>query len=417
MDNYRDDKNQLTGQQTDSGTNAAGEDAFGTQRFYADQGGSREQDVYQAAYQAVQQMPKPKKNKTVPMIMLVLGFLGLLAGIAVIFLAEKGNVLEKGEPVDVYLAEETDQYVYAPVQYLTESVAYYEAMDHLQFYISFDEEWNPAVICIHDDDIAAYRPYIDWLYTEEEENGPEQIQLTGYAQPFDEELKKLVIEGFSDNMGEGYVDEANFQDWFGVYYVQLGQKNSAYGVSNIGIYILVGSLALVIIGGAVLYEKPQMISGASVNGPEVQHTNPLLGILGALLGALVGGLLWTIISIWGYVSGWIGVFIIVFASTGYKILAQKEDFLGKFVSLVFGLLVIIPATYVTYAWSYYTLLNENVSGYTSFFRALTELPVYMDSYELWDYFTQDMVMGYWFIVIAGIVLIINYFTERKKKNK
>ena len=67
------------------------------------------------------------------------------------------------------------------MQYMTESVAYLEAVESMQYYITFDSEWNPAVICLYDSDVATYQPYIDWLYTEETEGGPEEIKVTGYS--------------------------------------------------------------------------------------------------------------------------------------------------------------------------------------------------------------------------------------------
>lgn len=381
-----------------------------------------EVNPYESANQEYQQaeMPKPekKKNKVPGIVLMALGLAGIICGIVVILMGNHATVLEKGEPVDIYQAEKTDEYVYTYAQYMTESVAYYEAMDNMQFYIAMDADWSPSVVCLHANELSTYQPYIDWLYSESYENEPEEIQITGYAQPFDDELKALVIEGFEYDFGEGYVDMDNFSEWFGDYYLQIGQKNGAYNISNAGIILMLVAIVLIVIGGAMVYEpvKPAAEEVTYGSNPVIADRKGGigLGLLGALLGAVVGGLLWTVIGALGIVSGWIGILIILFAYTGYKILSRRADKIGMAISLIFSILIVIPATYLVYGWSYYCAVNESMSGFTPLFRALLEMPGYMERFELWGDFFGDVVTGYIFMIIAGAYML---FANIGKKNK
>lgn len=362
-------------------------------------------DTFNESYQ--QQMAKPPKKKiSVPgIVLLVIGVVTLLFGIGVLVLGNNISSLEAEEPVDVYLADETDQYVYTPVQYMTESVAYYSDMESMQFYIALDEEWNTVVVCIHDDDIEEYQPYIDWLYTDAEVGGPEQIEILGYAQPMDAELEALVLEGFVEIFGEGYLDSANFEEYFGEYYIQVGQKNGAYQFSNWGILFLVLGGILAIIGGAMLYHKSNQQDEFAGSSIVVYERNVVWGILGAFLGALLGGVIWAVVNILGYISGWIGVLIVFFAYTGYKILSKRNDNFGFIVSILLGIVMIFVATYVAWGWSYYQMINESVSGYTTFGRALVELPAFLESVDGWGDFVGQLFQGYGFMLVASFYLL------------
>lgn len=358
---------------------------------------------------------KKRNRKRVPgIILLVLGVLVMIVGILTIALGSNASSLEQEAPVDIYEANATDQYVYTQVQYLTESVAYYEAMENMQFYIALDKDWNPTVVCLHTDEIQAYQPYIDWLYSESYDNEPKETRMVGYSQPIDEELKQFVLEGFEENFGEGYVDEDSFADFFGEYYVQIGQKNDVYHFANAGIILLLVGIVFIVIGVSMLYEKPQQEEN-HVSGPVIEDkSNKGLGILGALLGALLGGLLWTVIGVMGYVSGWIGILAVCFAYTGYKMFAKEESTFGVIISLLFSVIVITPATYLTWGWTYYQILNEDISGYTTLLRALTELPQYMTAIDGWGDLVSDIVIGYAFMLVAGIYWLIGNGRNRKK---
>lgn len=370
-------------------------------------------DQFEAApgqYTYVPKEPPKKKNKIPGMIVLALGVVLLIAGIAIFFVSANTDKMESGEAIEIYYATETDQYSFCKMQYMSDSIASYDALENLQFYFSFDDEFVPVIICMHNDDLPRFEPYIDAFYSEDDEDLPKQMTVTGYAQPIDSDLKEIAIECFTEIFGEGYVDEGNFEDWFGSYYLQIGQKNSAYGVSNVGIGLLLAAIILIVIGGVMVYEKPETYA----NSPFVQETHTGLGILGALLGAMLGGLLWTIVGVLGYIHGLIGILIIIFALKGYEILARKSDVFGMVISIIFGLLVIIPATYLFYGWDYYCMLNEHVSGYTNLWRALTEMPAFLTQNDAWGDFIADVGQGYLWLIVAAVLNFASLFSNKKK---
>ncbi len=357
----------------------------------------------------------PKKNKAPGIILLVLGAVLLLGGLGVMFFGTKGNPFGEEESIDIYDATEVDEFVYAPVQYMTDYAAYYESMENMKFYIAIDEEWNCAVVCIHDDDIEDYEEYIDWLYEESWDNPPEPAYIEGYAQEFDRELKELIIEAFEYDFGEGYVDLDNFEEYFGPYYIQVGGKNSAFGMSNIGLALAIVGLVLAVIGAVKLLKKPEQapVPGNYTSGPIIEEPqgNILLGIVGAVIGAALGGLIWAVIGILGYIVGWVGVLTIVLSYGGYKLLARKGGALGVFISIVLSIAAIFAGHYMAWAWTYYKAMNESIGGFTSLGRSVMELAPYLDRTDGWGDFATDLVKGYGLMLVAGIYFLL---ANRKK---
>lgn len=417
----------------------------------------------------------------------ICGVIAILAGAALVIYAGLGNRFEKEEPKDIVNVKAADVYAYAPVQYMTEAFAFYEANHQLQFYLAFDNEWNTSVVCVKDSDLSYYQPYIDWLYSDSYENEPEMMYVTGYSQRIDPELEQLVIGMFEAHFGPDYVDSSNFENWFGRYYLNVGQKNAAYEYSTGGIVLLVMGILVTVLGVAMMRKKqeaPQpgiasagqpgsnpydpygytgtdsrytgytgtgdgytgaaagyagttasgyadasgmypsgQYAGAGAAGTLYTEPKPVrrgMGILGAFCGALLGGIIWAVIGALGYVSGWIGLLIIWLAVKGYTLFTQEEDKIGWALSIVFGLLIIAPATYAANAWIYYQQLNESIPGYTSLWDAFVQLPAYLTEYNEWGTLIENLVMGYLFAGVAAIYLGIGAFSEKhreKRENK
>jgi len=367
-------------------------------------------EQYWANMSSTPQPKQPEKKSKVPaIIVLAIGVVLAIAGLFIIFSAEHFNVREEAEPVDVYFAKETDEYSFALIQYMTEPVAYYESMERVQFYIAFDVDWNPALICVHDDELDTYMPYIEWLYSDSYENEPKQLQVTGYAQPIDEELAGHLVAGYNDTFGEEILSETNYTQWFGGYFLQIGQKNSAYGVSKIGVYVLGVAVILLVVGSILLYERRNV---AEESGPIIQESNLVLGILGAAFGAILGGLLWAVLAALGYYSGWLGILMIAFAYCGYNLFEHKMPIFGGIISLVFSLAMVVAASYFGYAWSYYCSLNESINGYVPLWRAIKDLYPYMVTNDLVKTFGWDLVKAVGFIIVAFFYVL---FTNTVKK--
>lgn len=131
-----------------------------------------------------------------------------------------------------------------------------------------------------------------------------------------------------------------------------------------------------------------------------------------VLGALLGGILWAVIRCLGYISGWIAALIFIFSQAGYRKLSGKDDKFGIIISVIFGLLVIIPATYFSYGFGLFQSLNEY--GHFTYLEVLGDLPLYMERYELWGEFAGNLAMGY---VITGIIAVVMLVGNKGKKAK
>lgn len=369
-------------------------------------------------YKGDKTMGEPTKK--IKPLSIVCFLVAAIFGAASIFFLFFGNVPSKteaqGEPVDVYYATEQDEPVYLTMQYMTESVAYLEAVESMQYYITFDSEWNPAVICMYDSELEAYQPYIDWLFTPATTGGPEEIKVTGYSVPYDEELKQFVMEYFNAMVGEEAATEENFEDYFGSFYLTTGQSSGSFETFNIGIYCLLGVVAFIIIGVAVSYNNLKSASDAEAsNYLEVHKTYKGRGVLGALLGALLGGVLWAAIGALGYISGWIGVLIVLFATTGYRIFAKEESGFGTVISVIFSWIVVLPATYFAGVWSFYQELNKSLSEYIPLSRAFLGFGEYLTKTDNWGSMIYNIVIGYVFMLFAGAYNVSSVLKRKKEE--
>lgn len=155
------------------------------------------------------------------------------------------------------------------------------------------------------------------------------------------------------------------------------------------------------------YTAGSQYGGSNVGSPIIETGNRPLGVLGAALGAIAGGVIWTLIGILGFVSGWISVLIFFMARFGYKLLGKVQDTFGNVISVIFGLIVIFPATWAAYAYSVWKALNETVSiGHFSYMEVVTDLAFYMERHDLWGNFAANLAMGYGFTVLVAIFYLI-----------
>ncbi|MBQ7780605.1 MAG: hypothetical protein IJ405_01085 [Lachnospiraceae bacterium] len=147
--------------------------------------------------------------------------------------------------------------------------------------------------------------------------------------------------------------------------------------------------------------------------PVIEKPHRMRGVLGALGGALLGGVAWTLIGCLGYVSGYIAILIFILANGGYKLLSKKSDTFGVIVSVIFGLITIIPATYCSFAFSVLKALKENLSGHFTYGEVLMDLPMYMDRYDWWGDFWGNLAQGYIFTIVVAIFFIVDAVKKRK----
>lgn len=158
-------------------------------------------------------------------------------------------------------------------------------------------------------------------------------------------------------------------------------------------------------------------TGTTINSPIIEESKKGIGFVGALIGAIIGGIIWTIIGCFGFISGWIAVLIFFLAQFGYQKLAGKLDKFGVIVSLVLGLLIIIPATYASYGYLFYKDLNDAFSNRFTYWEVIADLPLYMERYESWGRFFGNLGLGFLFTGVAAIYVGASALKDKKLTGK
>lgn len=364
----------------------------------------------------INEREKGLKQLGVGAVLFVAGLLILAAGIVY-------GLRETSKPTALYQAAE-DDYAYTRIRYLSESFAYYDQMEGMQFYLAFDSILQPAVICFHNDDRELFQPYIDSLFgLNDEEELPEYMAL-GYAKPFDRELKQYAMEALYEIYGlesDGEDLTELFQDYFEGYYIQIGANKSAFRFFQIAALCLAVGLGAIFLGMIHYRAWTDFLKELGNQGnPEVpagrkQASRPV-GMLGALLGAVMGGLLWTVVgtlSSYKFLNFWVGLVLYFLSYSVYGFWRQREELIRYIAALVCSLLAMITATYLQWTWIYYSDANGGVFGYIPLERVLRELPSYVTDSD--RKLIRFEVIGGAILILVGFGISLSIYFEDKKK--
>lgn len=348
-----------------------------------------------------------------------------VAGILILAVGVIYGLRETSKPTALYQASE-DDYAYTRVLYLSESFAYYDKMEGMQFYLAFDSILQPTVICLHNDDRERFQPYIDNFFGMiDGEQTPEYMAL-GYAKPFDRELEQYAMEalyevyGLESN-GEDLTD--SFQDYFDGYYLQIGANRSAFRFFQVAALCIVIGLGAIFLGMLHYRAWTDFLKELEGQGnPEVpvgrKQSSRLVGVLGALLGAMMGGLLWTIVgtlSSYKFLNFWVGFVIYFLSYSIYGFWRQREELIRYIAALVCSLLSIVAATYIQWTWIYYSDANGGVFGYIPLERVLRELTSYVTDND-WKLIRFEVIGGA-ILVLVGFGISLSTFIEDKIKTR
>jgi len=360
-----------------------------------------------------------EKKKSRWTIGIVLGVVLLLAAV-IVLLSGMYDRLEVDEPEDLFYADHSEQYVYVPAQYILEAFGTYESYAKMSLYFVFNDYFDPYIVCMDDTEAAKYADLMNFTYSDSAEECPMQ-DILGYAKPFDREIKELAIECYNEAFEGDYVTDANFEEFFGEYYLQTGKKSGTYGNTNLFLILLIAGIIVLLISvvqkkklagrlaameaapagaygqqsGGVSYAAADMFNEQKEIVPgEVRGHNRGMGIIGAFFGALLGSLLIVVLGMAGFISGWAAVVMALLAINGYKFLAKGIDKAGIAIAIIFTALMILPANIIQFAVSYYQGLNDLGIGYISFWDALLNTPQFMSDYELWGDYWYNVILGY-----------------------
>lgn len=379
---------------------------------------NREEQVDWQLMIKINEREKGLKQLCVGAVLFVAGLLILAAGVVY-------GLRETSKPTALYRAAE-DDYAYTRVLYLSESFAYYDQMEGMQFYLAFDSILQPTVICLHNDDRERFQPYIDSFFgLTDGEDLPEYMAL-GYAKPFDRELEQYAMEALYEVYGlESNSEDLTdlFQDYFDGYYLQIGANRSAFRFFQVAALCIVIGLGAIFLGMLHYRSWTDFLKELESQGnPEVpegrKQSSCLVGILGALLGAVMGGLLWTLVgtlSSYKFLNFWVGIIVYFLSYSIYGFWRQREELIRYLAALVCSLMSIVAATYIQWTWLYYSDANGGIFGYIPLERVLRELTSYVTDSD-WKLIRFELIGGV-ILVLVGFGISLSIYIENKIKTR
>ena len=309
------------------------------------------------------------------------------------------------------------------------------------FYIVFDDEMYGYIICMEQDRLAEeFQANYDYTFTDIE-TVQESGYVEGYAVEIDEEIKEYAIEYFNFFWGEEVMDESNFYDYLGAYYLDttIEPETENTSIATEVVSIALGILLLIVgicklagrgkrIKAQEQWEKeqrekeiqqafsfdssnPYMTDMGTVGeetkaeevrseSPEVQEQgNIAVALIASVICASIGAVLWVVIYKLGYIAGITGCVAAVGALFGYEKIGKRQVSGGAIVWCIFvSLVVLLLGNAVAYAWEFTEAFD---SAKADFFVVLGQLPSILDEYDCIGSFFGDWGMGVFFAAISG----------------
>lgn len=188
-----------------------------------------------------------KKISTKWIIVLCIGILVIIGSIGYSLLSIEQWNQKMSNAEDEYYAASDDILCYVPAQYVSDSFASYDTYDQMQFYFVFDQTGTPYIVCMHDDTFEQYSALNEYLYSDETDAPPVQ-NMYGETVVIDSELMEYAEDAYNDMYGEELVNNDNFGDFFGYYYVDMETSYSIESIIQNAIIALIVGLAVFLIG-------------------------------------------------------------------------------------------------------------------------------------------------------------------------
>lgn len=381
----------------------------------------------------------------------VLGAILCLAGIMVGI--ESINTMRiKSEDSEAILMfdpySDTDEKQYISFEMITYSFASFELSDAQGMYFVFDKDMYPYIVCMDNSRLESEFSEIYEYTFSDEEVAPKTGQLEGYAMLIEDDLKEIAIEEFNLLWGEEIVNEENFEDYFGSYYLDSTYVPAKEGENPItsllsAVFFLVMGIYLVYyaVKGYKKFTKSNGVTPGngqavgnvmSVTGAVTQETdtsdiaqtnapvagelpvprNIIVSVLATLVGAALGGVLWMFFYKLDRIAAIAGIVAVYGAMWGWTKFGKRElKTMSTIWCIIAGAGMIILANYLSYAWEIMDALNETSPGRAEFFKILTSMPQLMSEWELWGSFISDLAIGLLLALVAGASTLLG----KKKK--
>ncbi len=345
---------------------------------------------------------------------------------------------------DLYSSSEERQML--EFMFISDPFAEYTYSTSQGFYLVYDEDMYGYIICM-DNDRLEEEFLANYEYTYQDiEKVPELGYVEGYAVEIDEELQEYAIDFFNMFWDEEFLDETNFADYLGTYYLDTTMEPATEenSISTSVVMIIVGLLLIVVAIVKVInrgreqkeqeqkeqetrekileqaaYDSsnpaggnPEVFGGsatteATYSGSLEVETqgNLLVALVASLLCACVGGVLWVLIYKLGYIAGITGCVAAGAALFGYEKIGKRQVTGGAIVwCILVSLVVLLLGNAVAYAWDFTEAFSVGSPGRAEFFVVLKQLPAILKDYECVGSFFGDWGMGVFFAALSGFSL-------------
>ena len=322
--------------------------------------------------------------------------------------------------------------------FISEPFAEYTYGTSQGFYLVYDEDMFGYIVCMENDRLEGeFLENYNYTY-QDIEKVPELGYVEGYAVEIDEELQEYAIEFFNMFWDEELLDETNFADYLGTYYLDTTMEPATEdnSISASVVMIIVGLLLIVVAIVKVLnrgkeqkeqsaeekvsetasndssnpaMENSEAFANSTTSeatyssSPEVEtQGNLVIALVASLLCACAGGVLWVLIYRLGYIAGITGCVAAVAALFGYEKIGKRQVTGGAIVwCILVSLVVLLLGNAVAYAWEFTEALSVGSPGRAEFFVVLKQLPTILKDYDCVGSFFGDWGMGVFFAAISG----------------
>lgn len=333
--------------------------------------------------------------------------------------------------------------------------ASFELSDSQGLYFVFDSDMCGYIVCMDNERLETeFKALYDYTFSDTAVF-PGEGYIEGYAMMIEEDLKSLAIEEFNYLWGEDILTDANFEEYLGAYYLDstyIPESNGESVAATIlgGIFFLVLGVYLIYYGVKGYKKAEEKMAAKSVLSNESTTTgglkeralgangmveaavidanaaaaavngagelpvpgNILVAMAASILCAAGGGLLWILFYKLGRIAAISGYLAVLGAMWGYSKFGKRElKGLAVVWCILTGLVMIVFANYISYAWEIVDAINASNPGRAEFAKVFMSMPQMMREWELWGSFVTDLGMGIVFALLAGLSSL---FGKKKK---
>lgn len=326
---------------------------------------------------------------------------------------------------------------YLEFNMLTDPVATFTLGENHGIYLAFyadDTGIYPYLVCMSQQDFESYEDIYDFTFDARDiSEAPRFATVYGYSEEISDELRDFAIEYFNYFTDTNLLDESNFEDYLGRYYldttaVPAKDNGDAIGMLIIAAILLVAAIAMLLPQrkSKAAQPAPVQADAAAAAGEaapaapawEIQPSaNPALGVLGAVLGSLVGAVIWIVLYRLGYIVGIAGYLAVFCAIWGYQKLGRgRTGRLAVVLCVVIAMLMLVVSNGVAYAWVVADTINEANPGRSSIGYILANFNEIMTSLDMWRSFWGDLIIGLILALVAGISPLVAAFKAHKQQS-